>query len=59
MNKFLEEFKNRGFFYQCTDENELSNLLSNKNIEESILFQKNESNNYLTGNKYFKLVYFV
>ena len=32
MNKFLEEFKNRGFFYQCTDENELSNLLSNKNI---------------------------
>ena len=32
MNKFLEEFKNRGLFYQCTDENELSNLLSNKNI---------------------------
>ena len=32
MNKFLEEFKNRGFFYQCTDENELSNLLNNKNI---------------------------
>ena len=31
MNKFLKEFKNRGYFYQCTDENELSNLLDKKN----------------------------
>ena len=27
MNKFLKEFKERGFFYQCTDEKELSLLL--------------------------------
>ena len=24
MNKFLKEFKDRGYFYQCTNENELS-----------------------------------
>ena len=30
MNKFLKEFKDRGFFYQCTDENDLSNLLNAK-----------------------------
>ena len=27
MNKFLKEFKDRGFFYQCTSEDELSKLL--------------------------------
>ena len=27
MNKFLKEFKDRGYFYQCTNENELSGLL--------------------------------
>ena len=27
MNKFLKEFKDRGFFYQCTSEEELSKLL--------------------------------
>ena len=43
MNKFLEEFKNRGFFYQCTDENELSNLLSNKNICAYIGFDSTAS----------------
>ena len=32
MNKFLKEFKERGFFFQCTDENELSNLLNNQKI---------------------------
>ena len=32
MNKFLKEFKDRGYFYQCTNENELSNLLDNKKI---------------------------
>ena len=31
MNKFLKEFKDRGFFYQCTSENELSNLLDKEN----------------------------
>ena len=43
MNKFLKEFKNRGFFYQCTDENELSNLLSNKNICAYIGFDSTAS----------------
>ena len=30
MNKFLKEFKDRGFFYQCTNEKELSNSLNKK-----------------------------
>ena len=30
MNKFLKEFKDRGFFYQCTGEEELSKLLLTK-----------------------------
>ena len=30
MNKFLKEFKDRGFFYQCTDDEELSYLLDGK-----------------------------
>ena len=30
MNKFLKEFKERGFFYQCTSEKELSELLDKK-----------------------------
>ena len=33
MNKFLKEFKDRGFFYQCTNENELSDLLDKKKIK--------------------------
>ena len=33
MNKFLKEFKDRGYFYQCTDENELSSLLDKKKIK--------------------------
>ena len=32
MNKFLKEFKDRDFFYQCTNERELSDLLDNKKI---------------------------
>ena len=32
MNKFLKEFKDRGFFYQCTDEHTLSELLDKKKI---------------------------
>ena len=28
MNKFLKEFKDRGYFYQCTNEDELSGLLN-------------------------------
>ena len=38
MNKFLKEFKERGFFYQCTNENELSELLDKKKISAYIGF---------------------
>ena len=38
MNKFLKEFKDRGFFYQCTNEKELSNLLEKKKIKAYIGF---------------------
>ena len=38
MNKFLKEFKDRGFFYQCTSENELSNLLDKEKINGYIGF---------------------
>jgi len=38
MNKFLKEFKDRGFFFQCTDENELSDLLNNQKIKAYIGF---------------------
>ena len=38
MNKFLKEFKDRGFFYQCTNEEELSRLLDKKNIRAYIGF---------------------
>ena len=33
MNKFLKEFNDRGFFYQCTSEKGLSDLLDNKKIK--------------------------
>jgi tyrosyl-tRNA synthetase len=38
MNKFLKEFKNRGFFYQCTGEENLSQLLDKKKIRAYIGF---------------------
>ena len=38
MNKFLKEFKDRGFFYQCTDENSLSQLMDKKKIKAYIGF---------------------
>ena len=38
MNKFLKEFKDRGYFYQCTNENELSILLDKKSINAYIGF---------------------
>jgi tyrosyl-tRNA synthetase len=38
MNKFLKEFKDRGFFYQCTNETELSNLLDKEKIKAYIGF---------------------
>ena len=38
MNKFLKEFKDRGYFYQCTSEKELSELLNNEKIKGYIGF---------------------
>ena len=38
MNKFLKEFKERGFFYQCTNEEDLSKLLDTKKIKGYIGF---------------------
>ena len=38
MNKFLKEFKERGFFYQCTNEEDLSKLLDSKKIKGYIGF---------------------
>ena len=38
MNKFLTEFKERGFFYQCTGENDLSELLNKEKINAYIGF---------------------
>ncbi len=38
MNNFLKEFKDRGYFYQCTDENQLSNLLTEKSTNAYIGF---------------------
>jgi len=38
MNKFLKEFKDRGFFYQCTSENDLSKILDKEKINGYIGF---------------------
>ena len=38
MNKFLKEFKDRGFFYQCTGEDDLSKLLDKEKIKGYIGF---------------------
>ena len=38
MNNFLKEFKERGYFYQCTNEIELSELLNKKSIHAYIGF---------------------
>ena len=38
MNKFLKEFKDRGFFYQCTGEEDLSKLMDKKKINAYIGF---------------------
>jgi tyrosyl-tRNA synthetase len=38
MNKFLTEFKERGFFYQCTGEENLSQLLDKEKISAYIGF---------------------
>jgi len=43
MNKFLKEFKDRGYFYQCTSEEELSNLLDKKSINAYIGFDSTAS----------------
>jgi len=38
MNKFLKEFKDRGFFYQCTGDENLSQLLDKEKIRAYIGF---------------------
>ncbi len=38
MNKFLKEFKDKGLFYQCTNEDELSNLMDSEKIKAYIGF---------------------
>ena len=38
MNKFLKEFKDRGYFYQCTSEEELSRLLDKEKVKGYIGF---------------------
>ena len=38
MNKFLQEFRDRGYFYQCTDDVGLSKILDNKKIRAYIGF---------------------
>jgi tyrosyl-tRNA synthetase len=38
MNKFLKEFKDRGFFYQCTGEDNLSELMDKDKINAYIGF---------------------
>ncbi len=38
MNKFLKEFKDRGYFYQCTSEDELSQLIDKEKIKGYIGF---------------------
>jgi len=38
MNNFLKEFKDRGYYYQCTNELELSNLLNKENTNAYIGF---------------------
>ncbi len=38
MNKFLKEFKDRGFFYQCTGEDDLSKLMNSQKINAYIGF---------------------
>ena len=38
MNKFLQEFHDRGYFYQCTDDDGLSTILNNNKIKAYIGF---------------------
>ena len=38
MNKFLKDFKEKGYFYQCTDEKGLSNILNKQKIKAYIGF---------------------
>ena len=43
MNKFLKEFKDRDYFYQCTSEDELSKLLDKESINAYIGFDSTAS----------------
>ena len=46
MNEFLKEFKDRGFFYQCTDEFRLSEKLSKELPYTKILLDSNAVINF-------------
>ena len=37
MNKFLKDFKEKGYFYQCTDEKGLSDILNKQKINPKVL----------------------
>ena len=37
-NNFINEFKQRGFFHQCTDQDKLTNLINNKPVKAYIGF---------------------
>ena len=39
MNKFLKEFKDRGYFYQCTNENDLSTLLDLIALQKAFMLE--------------------
>ncbi len=43
MNNFLKEFKDRGYFYQCTNEIELTELLNKESIKAYIGFDSTAS----------------
>ena len=55
MNKFLKEFKDRGYFYQCTNENELSDLLDKKSINAYIGFDSTAPSLHLSLNTHLTL----
>ena len=46
MNKFLQEFHDRGYFYQCTDDDGLSKILDDKKILKHIIVKKIITRNY-------------
>ena len=56
MNKFLKEFKDRGYFYQCTNDEDLEKLLIKEKIKAYIGFDCTWKSScwQLTSNHVFK-----